>query len=261
MDSMQSLPSTDAIRRQMKAAHGERLKELERVLALCLERDAIQATRPEGCWCLGVGYGKAEGFGVSAFTRFCSCPEGREARLAQEIADAGVPVQFRGFTLASSPVVMRSPGLEKKLRPGSWYLWGPSGVGKTGLAVGLLREWCSQGKGKGLFVTVPGLLESLRGTYGEGAAESEERVIARYGRVPFLVMDDLGAEHVKGTGWVEDRLYQIIGMRHDDGLPTVFTSNMELGQLRERLGERVVWRIVELVGKNIVHVVGPNLRR
>tara|TARA_B110000196_G_C21063992_1_gene623861 strand:- start:670 stop:885 length:216 start_codon:yes stop_codon:yes gene_type:complete len=38
-------------------------------------------------------------------------------------------------------------------------------------------------------------------------------------------------------------LYQIIGKRHRDDLPTIFTSNIQ------QIGQRIAWRIMEMYGR------------
>ena len=92
---------------------------------------------------------------------------------------------------------------------------------------------------------------------------SEAEIIKRYSQADVLIMDDLGAEHIR-TGneeWTADRLYQIIGYRHAEELPTLFTSNLDIAQTGKRIGERITWRIVEMCGpQHICKVTGPNLR-
>jgi DNA replication protein DnaC len=86
-----------------------------------------------------------------------------------------------------------------------------------------------------------------------------------YCQVPFLILDDLGAEQITDSGWVADRMYQIIGTRHGDDRPTFFTSNCTPTELADRLGDRIMSRVLEMCGfpnpgHRIVHVEGPNLR-
>ena len=95
----------------------------------------------------------------------------------------------------------------------------------------------------------------------ESDAPTEAELITFWTRVPLLVLDDMGAEQVSGSGWVEDRLYQILGQRHADLKPIFVTSNLSPAELGRRIGERILWRVAELAGKeNVVHLTGPNLR-
>ena len=107
----------------------------------------------------------------------------------------------------------------------------------------------------------PALFASLRATYNR-QGESEDAIINLYARCGLLILDDLGAEQVKDTTWLEDRLYQIVGHRHANMLPTVITSNVGLDELAGRIGERNGWRIAEMVGTgNVLNLTGcHNLR-
>ena len=81
----------------------------------------------------------------------------------------------------------------------------------------------------------------------------------RYLAADVLILDDLGAERL--TEWAAERLYMLIGQRHDEERTTVFTSNLSLEDVAAKLGERTTWRILEMCGAdNIVEVKGPNLR-
>lgn len=266
-----------------------RIAHAERRLQLAVERDEIAATRPEGCWCLGLGGGRrTTAYSVEIFIDTCGCPAGlREATRQYEVitnarglvesqrvdwlwSQAGIPDRFRGLRVESWPSGKKHPGILRKLEPSdrSLVFYGPFGRGKTGLAVGYAWRCVHDAdlKIKQLrFTTVPDMLAELRSTYNHPTHEdtlSEEEVIAKYARVRLLILDDLGAEQVKNTGWVEDRLYQIIGERHSELRPTIFTSNLNMDELAARIGDRVTWRIAEMVGKDNFIDMGacPNLR-
>jgi hypothetical protein len=253
----------------------------ERLIQRCLERDRIQATRPEGCTCLGTGSEDSNPkYRIVQFddeepqvwgANFCSCSEGvatkERARhiFNQEESErrwqvSGIPGRFLGFRLNTSPVLQANSELELPEPGESCFFWGEYGTGKTGLAVGLAWQ-AVQGRYDILFRSVPDLLSDLRSTYGRTEGPTESEVIKRYASIGLLILDDMGAEQVKNSGWVEDRLYQIIGRRHGENLPTLFTSNLSPQELGNKIGERIVWRIVEMCGEqNIIEVKGPNLR-
>jgi DNA replication protein DnaC len=199
----------------------------------------------------------------------------REERRQQRIEQmwdetAEIPFRFWGFRLDSSPLPsslvdrLRCPKDDDEKwdewELSSWYLWGPFGHGKTGLAVGHAYERLINADNDILFRAVPELLSELRSTYGRTDGPSENEVLRKYADVRVLILDDLGAEHVSGSGWLEDRLYQIIGQRHREKLPIIFTSNLNIQQIGERVGERIAWRIVEMCGENIINVEGVNQR-
>ncbi len=141
----------------------------------------------------------------------------------------------------------------------SYYLHGPCGTGKTWLAVAYLRHWCAGNRGRVRFVTAPRLFAQLRASYD--GDERELEILDRYARAGLLVLDDLGSESIRSADWTSDRLYLILGERHDECRPTVITSNCDLSAIAERLGERIAWRIAESCGgTGIIEVGGRNLR-
>ena len=294
---MLGLPPTETVRLSLAGAQNEyNIKHLADRLLQCEQRDALQASRPEGCWCLGGAEPKHNQWGGAVY---CTCPEGQQAKAEAQVAEqkrralaiettwlnkSGVPLRFQNWRLQTSPLVELAARLTKpsddveadeewqkavEAWDGSWFLWGAYGVGKTGLAVGYAYDWLSNsyddygGVPSILFRSVPDLLSELRSTYGRQDGPTEQEVLDRYQSAGLLVLDDLGAEHISGSGWVEDRLYQVIGNRHSAGRerPVMFTSNLSPQQLAQRIGERIVWRIVEMCGaSHIVEVKGPNLR-
>lgn len=151
----------------------------------------------------------------------------------------------------------------------SWFFWGPYGTGKTGLAISyaherIFKDLAGNDYGEPYYIhftTIPDLLTELRSTYNKTSDKTEAEVLEFYQHPDCLILDDLGAEQVSNTGWVEDRLYQIIGHRHGEEKQIIFTSNLSLTKLAGRIGERITWRIIEMCGKeNIVEIKGANLR-
>ena len=221
---------------------------------------------------------------------YCPCPVGEsmwtaareewrkqdqldyEAYILSHWQASGIPSRYRSFRFETSPLKEIAKRLDwteydddhepKEDYRRSWLLWGGYGTGKTGLAVAYARTVVEVGKSI-IFRSMPDLLSELRSTYNRRRDDevSEMDLLDQYRTASLLVLDDLGAEQVKDTGWLEDRLYQIIGHRHAEELQTIFTSNLAPQQLAERIGERNMWRIVEMCGQEgIIHVEGPNLR-
>jgi DNA replication protein DnaC len=118
------------------------------------------------------------------------------------------------------------------------YLFGPAGTGKTHLAVMVAQEV------EGVqFVKVPKLLLSLKANF-DGKGYENELIIDRLAKLPVLVLDDLGAE--KASEWVAETMYILIDERYGNMKPTIITSNHSLSELSERLGDRIVSRIMEM---------------
>lgn len=215
---------------------------------------------------------------------YCPCPEGEarkaaddavraeiaaelrrrraERRLAEVWSGMNIPLRFDGCTLDSYPVSAATAEALRTVRAwpasASWclVLSGPYSVGKTGLSVGLLRVAGELGL-PGLFVKVPDLLSRWRATFVKGSAVSEEDVLATLREVPYLVLDDLGAD--KESDWAKTALFQVIDDRHDNERKTVITTNLGVpGELGLHLGKRTMNRFLE--GTVMVPLDGPNLR-
>ena len=60
--------------------------------------------------------------------------------------------------------------------------------------------------------------------------------------IPLLILDDLGRE--KTTDWTRDVLYDLINYRYSHRLPTIFTTNEDLGGYDEAIASRVMSGVV-----------------
>lgn len=106
--------------------------------------------------------------------------------------------------------------------PEKWlYLHGPTGVGKTHIAVAIAKVQSDKG-GSITFWSVPDLLDNLRHTYSTPNESSFYSLFESVRNCELLILDDFGAQQM--TDWALEKLYQIISHRHDRLLPTVITS-------------------------------------
>lgn len=128
------------------------------------------------------------------------------------------------------------------------YIHGGTGTGKTVLALAIANTLHRKGS-TGRFLRVAELLTRLT---GDGGDTLFQVVID----VPILVLDDIGAN--QGTDYARRMLLSIYDARVDKGHRTIWTSNLDLDELAEFLGEdkRLPSRIagqcktVELAGKD-----------
>lgn len=131
----------------------------------------------------------------------------------------------------------------------STYIWGDVGCGKTVKAVfmylsELRNNFVDRKYSKGMFVIIPELLLNIRSSFSTHDT-SEIEMIDRYSSIDLLVMDDLGMEKI--TEWSLQCMFLIINRRYENMKKTIFTSNLNLEQLANKLGEdRISTRIQQM---------------
>lgn len=120
--------------------------------------------------------------------------------------------------------------------PRGWLLlMGSYGCGKTHLAAAVANT-CVEFGMHTIFLTVPDLLDWLRYSY-DATDDTFERRFEELRNVNLLVLDDLGAHNA--TGWAAEKLFQIIDYRYIRKMPTVFTTNLDLEDLDDRIRSRL----------------------
>ena len=110
--------------------------------------------------------------------------------------------------------------------PKPWlYLNGPSGVGKTHLAVAITNALSEQGRSVSFWKTSD-LLDRLRRTFAKNDDSDFFALFETVCNVETLILDEFGQQNP--TDWVLEKLYQLISHRHDRLLRTVITSQYML---------------------------------
>ena len=108
------------------------------------------------------------------------------------------------------------------INPEKWlYIHGPTGVGKTHLAVAIANTQLENGN-PFTFWAVPDLLDRLRHAYSSDNEASFYRIFDEVRNADLLILDDFGAQNM--TDWALEKIYQLIAHRHDRVMPTVITS-------------------------------------
>src|SRR4029079_9512594 len=105
------------------------------------------------------------------------------------------------------------------------FLEGQPGVGKTHLAVAVLKQVIQSTAARGVFYDTRDLLRVIRSTYDASIRTTELEVLRPVMTADLLVLDDLGAE--KTSEWVEETMNLIVNTRYNERRLTIFTSNYE----------------------------------
>ena len=164
------------------------------------------------------------------------------------------------YASADSGLGRRVWGLARQGRGA--YLWGEPGTGKTWAAACAVRLAVEEAVEEApLFpdarlVSAADLLAEVR----EGFDGGDRGALSRACRVGLLALDDLGAE--RPTPWAVETLTRLVDARASAGLPTVVTSNLRVGRLRDRLGgvegKRLASRLAGAC--EAIEVAGPDRR-
>jgi DNA replication protein DnaC len=208
--------------------------------------------------CEGTGWRPVEADGIRRVVR-CDC--WRDGLSNRRLADANIPKRYQHCTLGNFTAYNESleqavvkarrvadafPGGGKGLLFG-----GQPGVGKTHLAVAVLKQVVQTAGARGLFYDTRDLLRVIRSTYDPSIRTTELQVLRPVMTADLLVLDDLGAE--KTSEWVEETMNLIVNTRYNERRLTLFTSNYldipddtEPNSLLFRIGFRMRSRLHEM---------------
>ena len=151
-------------------------------------------------------------------------------------------------------------------------LVGPSGVGKTHIAVAALKGLIGKGT-ECLFCDYRELLKQIQDSYNQSAQITELALLRPVFETQVVILDDLGA--VRPSEWVWDTVSLILNARYNENRTTIITANFvneaahntrsdadrtkRAGRdetLGDRIGERMrsrlheMCRIIEMNGKD-----------
>ncbi|MBF6588961.1 MAG: ATP-binding protein [Ktedonobacterales bacterium] len=205
----------------------------------------------------------------------------RAETVREYLVRGGVPTRRLAQTFDTYPMTTETAAAVAALR-GFTQAWdgtrglilkGVFGTGKTGLLIAALRELVTHYvpqytprpsrsypiyNGADIaplwFTTSTDFFDTLRGGYADG---SYAHSLARAKQVKLLALDDIGVE--QQNEWVQERLFSVVNERYEREMPICLTTNYGLKALGERIGARILERLIECC--DVVEVDGVNLRK
>jgi DNA replication protein DnaC len=133
---------------------------------------------------------------------------------------------------------------------------GREGVGKTHLAVGIIRQLMQIKSVQCLFCTFPELLKEIQNSYNPISKTSELSVLSPVLEAEVLALDELGSQNP--SDWVRDTVAYVLNYRYNENKVTILTTNYldeDSGRKRNlpdpdtlagRIGVRIRSRLFEM---------------
>jgi DNA replication protein DnaC len=162
-------------------------------------------------------------------------------REERRLAAAQVPERYRQCTLDAYETGFKGahPSLSRALMTARAFVdaypvdtagrgllfVGNAGLGKTHLAVGVLKRLVRERGVHGLFCDYRELLKKIQNSYNPQVSTTELELLRPVFAAEVLVLDDLGAQ--KPTDWVWDTVALILNTRYNDNLTTIITTNWD----------------------------------
>ena len=187
----------------------------------------------------------------------------QETALAWRIDRAKMPEQW---TLESFPWKRQSGVSQKQIRgfasldfvgkAENIVFVGPTGVGKTGLASGLLLKALQNGQ-RGLFIRAQDLFDEM---YASLADRSSRKLIDRLARVDLLVIDEMGYLNLKPEQ--TNIFFKLMEERYRKRA-TIITTNLAYDEWHNFLGNKALVEALLSRLRHQCHTVkidGPTLR-
>lgn len=165
---------------------------------------------------------------------------------AAEYFQANTPDRFR-HAIATHPAVTDwvTRYLLDPAVAGDLVLMGGTGSGKSHQAYGALAAIGNSGRP--LVRWVAESMPDLQARMLPSSGVSLETEFNRVANAPLLLLDELGAN--KGSDWADAITFRLVDRRYNRCLPTIYTTNIPINELKLALGDRINSRLAQTATK------------
>ena len=188
--------------------------------------------------CSGLGFKVVQRPDGTQFAQDCSCRIERRAN--RMLKSARIPGRYEFCSLDSYETMHTSAtksvkkalstarkfaeGYPVETRGNGLLFVGSAGLGKTHLAIAILKNLITERGASGVFWEHKELLETLRSTYSGNAGGAEATLLKTVITCDLLVLDDLG--DITPSDWSWDTTSYILSSRYNQDKSTIITSNL-----------------------------------
>lgn len=136
------------------------------------------------------------------------------------------------------------------------FFYGTVGTGKSFLSCCVAKELMDKGN-LVIYFSASQLFETLsKSTFEKDSAEAVSGISEDIYDCDLLIIDDLGTELT--NSFVSSRLFSCLNNRHLRKKATIITTNLSLGELRDRYSDRIFSRITS--NYSVCKLIGPDIR-
>jgi DNA replication protein DnaC len=230
--------------------------------------------------CNGTGWRLLDADGHEVVKR-CECFQ--KNQLERLVGSANIPARYEPCAFENFEAITPKLDLVKTLAKRfvedypvvdcGLLILGPCGVGKTHLAVSILKALIYKHGLVALFYDFRDLLKKIQNCYNPISQSSEMQILDPVLSSEVVVLDDLGSE--RPTEWVRDTFAYIINTRYNQKLTTLITSNFDdhprefktlsngsripsEESLEDRIGLRLRSRLYEMC--KVIRIEGSDFR-